>query len=139
MESPKKIILIEDNTGDVKLVNFALQQIDSPPDLLHFVYGDDFLDYVKETGLDGISVILLDFNLPKLNGLDVIQRLTRDFPELKTPIIVLSSSCSPIDIRQSYALGANAFVAKPIELDDFCASIEAIVGFWCNHNLLPEE
>lgn len=138
MESLKKIVLIEDNMGDVKLVQFALQQIDTPPTLVHFVYGDDFLKYVKETELENVSVILLDFNLPKLNGLDIIKKLNQNFPDLKTPVIILSSSCSPVDIRKSYALGANAFVAKPIELDRFCDSIDSIVNFWCNHNLLPE-
>ena len=139
MESLKKIVLIEDNAGDVKLVKFALEQLESPPELVHFSYGDEFLNYVEETQLENVCVILLDFNLPKLNGLDIIKRLGDNFPTLKTPVIILSSSCSPIDIRKSYSLGANAFVAKPIELDDFCASIESIISFWSEHNLLPDD
>lgn len=136
MDSESKVILIEDNSGDVKLVNFAMRNIENAPELLHFDYGKDFLAWVDENGLDDVLLILLDFNLPMLNGQDIMNRLNEQYTDVRPPIVILSSSCSPIDIKKSYALGANAFVAKPVELDDFCETIEVTIKFWCDLNLL---
>ncbi|MCB0649770.1 MAG: response regulator [Saprospiraceae bacterium] len=139
MDSQAKVVLIEDNSGDVKLIKFALKNVKNAPELIHFDYGKDFLAWAEENGLDEISLILLDFNLPMLNGQDIMQMINSRFPDSKPPIVILSSSCSPIDIKKSYALGANAFVAKPVELDDFCETIEVTIKFWCDHNLLQAE
>ncbi len=136
MDSESKIILIEDNSGDVKLINFALKNIENAPQLMHFDYGRDFLAWAEENGMDEVSLILLDFNLPMLNGQDIMQLLNERFGDHRPPVVILSSSCSPVDIKKSYALGANAFVAKPVELDDFCETIEVTVKFWCDLNLL---
>jgi len=136
MDSESKVILIEDNSGDVKLINFALRNIENAPELLHFDYGKDFLAWVDENGLDDVLLILLDFNLPMLNGQDIMNRLNEQYADVRPPIVILSSSCSPVDIKKSYALGANAFVAKPVELDDFCETIEVTIKFWCDLNLL---
>jgi two-component system response regulator len=139
MDSQAKVILIEDNSGDVKLIRFAMKNLENPPELLHFDYGKDFLAWAEKNGLDEISLILLDFNLPMLNGQDIMQKLNAQFPSSKPPVVVLSSSCSPIDIKKSYNLGVNAFVAKPVELDDFCETIETTLKFWCDQNLLTAE
>jgi DNA-binding response OmpR family regulator len=136
MDSESKVILIEDNSGDVKLINFAMRNIEHAPELIHFDYGKDFLAWVEENGLDDVVLILLDFNLPMLNGQDIMNLMNERHTDVRPPIVILSSSCSPVDIKKSYALGANAFVAKPVELDDFCETIEVTIKFWCDLNLL---
>lgn len=139
MDSPTKVILVEDNSGDVKLIRFTLKNMKNAPELLHFDYGKNFLEWAEEHGMDDVALILLDFNLPMLNGQDIMMRLNEQFPDGRPPVVVLSSSCSPIDIRKSYHLGVNAFVAKPVELDDFCETIEVTIKFWCDHNLLKAD
>ena len=139
MDGESKVILIEDNSGDVKLINFALRNMEHPPELLHFDYGRDFINWAVENGLEDVALILLDFNLPMLNGQDIMHLVNEKFGDARPPVVILSSSCSPVDIKKSYALGANAFVAKPVELDDFCNTIETTIKFWCDLNLLTAQ
>lgn len=134
-----KIILVEDSISDVKLTQYALDQLTPTPELVHFPAGEDlflFLDQNKDADND-FSLILLDLNLPKMSGLDILRGLRRREDISRLPVVIFSSSKKDTDVLSCYENGANAYVQKPLTLDDFDRAMEAIVNFWSYANLTP--
>lgn len=138
---PIEILLVEDNEGDVYLLkaSFADAKI---PNRIH-VAGDgaQALSMLsKQAPYESFvtpDIILLDINLPKVNGRDVLEKVKSD-PELcNIPVIVLSSSNVPDDILEAYNLHANSFVTKPADLDQFIEVAKAIEDFWMGIVKLP--
>lgn len=137
MQPPKKlqIILVEDSISDAKLTQYALSQLSPAPDLLHFEAGEDFFLFLDNHKIDAFSLILLDLNLPKMNGLEILQALRRRHDLGRLPVVMFSSSKKETDVLSSYEYGANAYVQKPLTLDDFDRAMEAIVNFWSYANI----
>ncbi len=136
-----QILLIEDNPGDVRLTEEVLKQsgagcsitaLRDPEEALQLLRGEG-----PHAGKIVPEIIFLDLNLPKLSGLDVIQRIrgTDDLGHI--PIVVLSSSENPEEIRNAYRCGANCFVRKPAELDQFISFMTTTYEFWCGIVVLP--
>jgi chemotaxis family two-component system response regulator Rcp1 len=117
------ILLVEDNPGDVRLTQEALNE-GRIENKLHVVFdGVEAIEFLSKTGKHKNAIvpdlILLDLNLPKMNGLEVLEKIKND-PELKLiPVIVLTTSQSENDIHASYAMHVNCFVSKPVEYDSF--------------------
>jgi len=138
---PVTVLLVEDNPPEVHLVEEILRDV-AAPIALHVVHdGAAALEFVRRTGafttVARPGLILLDLNLPKVDGRDVLAALKGD-PELRAiPIIVLSVSTDPADVAGCYALGANAFVTKPVGLGDFFQAVRAIDAFWLRTTSLP--
>ena len=135
------LLLVEDNPGDVHLVQHALKRAGAEHRMASVPDGTAALAYLRRQGqyLDSPrpDVILLDLNLPKRSGLEVLRELKSD-PELQDiPVVVLTSSDTPRDVRQSYALNANCFITKPAELHDFLSVVRVIETFWCRTVRLP--
>ncbi|MBX2808388.1 MAG: response regulator [Cellvibrionaceae bacterium] len=136
-----KILMVEDNPGDVELtreamnsgkLNNTLYVVDDGEQALDFLYRRG--DYVDSPRPD---LILLDLNLPKINGREVLAEVKGD-PALSTiPIIILSSSADTKDIQASYALNANSFVTKPVRIEEFLRVTQAIEHFWIEIVKLP--
>jgi len=129
-----KIVLVEDNIADVKLIGLTLQGLSHEIEMLHYPNGQEFLDDFPNIYKD-ISLILLDLNMPKLGGKEVLQNLSQHIDWKKLPVVIFTSSSHFKDIDDCYALGANAYVIKPIEIFDFESTINTVVEFWCNTNL----
>ncbi|MEM7657469.1 MAG: response regulator [Bacteroidota bacterium] len=132
-----KILLVEDNPGDILLAKEALK-INSPQpnsyELLVQSDGENALNYlfdqVKEGQVDRPDLILLDLNLPRKNGLEVLKALKAD-PFLKTiPVIVFSTSASEADISTSYSYHANCYITKPVDFNDFVTVMGSILCYW---------
>ncbi len=135
MNLDKKIILVEDNMGDVQLVRFVLEKMDTPYQFIQFDSGMDLLEYSKDNSLEDIAVILLDYNLPKLNGKEMLTEIRKN-PILRyVPVVLFSSSSAPSDIRECYEMGVNGFVTKPLDYVAFCKTIEDIIHFWVEQNI----
>ena len=136
------ILLVEDNPGDVRLTQEALNdgRIENK---LHVVFdGVEAIEFLSKTGKHKNAIvpdlILLDLNLPKMNGLEVLEKIKND-PELKLiPVIVLTTSQSENDIHASYAMHVNCFVSKPVEYDSFMSVIKSIEDFWFTIVKLPQ-
>ena len=133
----KKILLIEDNLNDVELTKRALQKSNILNELIVAEDGVEGLKYFfGEDGKDGCSVedlpvvILLDINLPRVNGLDVLRRLRTHEKTKLLPVIILTSSNEEKDIITSYNLGANSFVRKPVNFNEFAEAIRVLGLFW---------
>ena len=136
------ILLVEDNPGDVRLTQEALNE-GRIENKLHVVFdGVEAIEFLSKTGkhknANVPDLILLDLNLPKMNGLEVLEKIKND-PELKLiPVIVLTTSQSENDIHASYAMHVNCFVSKPVEYDSFMSVIKSIEDFWFTIVKLPQ-
>jgi two-component system, chemotaxis family, response regulator Rcp1 len=137
----RSILLVEDNAGDVRLTREALREADVSVELTAVPDGEQALAFLRGEGAHaGVArpdLILLDLNLPKKNGLEVLEEIKRD-PELRrTPVIMLTTSSSARDVAACYDRGVNCYVVKPLDLDDFTRLVHAINSFWFEDAQLP--
>ena len=137
MKTAKKIILAEDNIADVELTKLAFKELDLNLEVYHVFDGQQLLDYLKGQSFDEIALILLDLNMPKMGGLDVLKLMYEDEELAKLPVVVFTSSAHKSDVQACYEFGANAYVSKPIDINDFHKTITAIANFWTEINVLP--
>jgi chemotaxis family two-component system response regulator Rcp1 len=136
-----QILLVEDNPADAELVEEAFR--DCPfPYQLHFAEdGVVALQFLRRQGRFAAAprpdMILLDLNLPKKDGREVLQELKAD-PILQTiPVIVLTTSDDDADVHRAYGLHANCYLTKPVDLDDFLHKVRSIENFWLTMVRLP--
>jgi CheY-like chemotaxis protein len=137
------VLLIEDNPVQILLLQEILEESGVGMDLRVSEDGEAALASLR--GQDGKEksnrpdLIMLDLNLPGMDGFQILKEIKED-RELQTiPVIVLSTSQADEDIRQCYRLGANCYIIKPVDLDEFIKVIRAIESFWCHTARLPTE
>jgi len=140
------VLLVEDNPRDVRLIQRAFNKADVPHALFIVNDGDDALAYLAEANGHAESstahrpdLILLDLNLPRMNGHDVIRECKQDVRFKQIPIVVLTTSRHDEDIRRAYAAGANAYLLKPVEFSRFVEIVHQLSCFWSNSVELPPE
>lgn len=140
------VLLVEDNPRDVRLIQRAFDKADVSHrlDIVHD--GDEALTYLAESSVHTASsiaqrpdLILLDLNLPRMNGLDVLRECKQDRRFKQIPIVVLTTSGYDEDIRRAYAEGANAYLLKPVEFSRFIEIVHQLNHFWLNAVELPPE
>ena len=143
--SLRPILLAEDNPNDVELVVTALKDARLLNEIVTVGDGAQALDYLFRrgpyAGRNGLSpaVIMLDLKMPKVDGREVLRQI-RDHPELRTvPVVVLTSSREESDLMQSYQLGVNAYVVKPVVFEEFAAAVGKLGFFWALLNEPPPE
>ncbi len=137
----RTILLVEDNAGDVRLTREALREANVAVELTAVPDGERALAYLRgegeHAGAPRPDLVLLDLNLPKKNGLEVLEEIKAD-PELRrTPVIMLTTSSSARDVTACYDRGVNCYVVKPLDLDDFTRLVRAINSFWLEVARLP--
>ena len=135
---PAEILLVEDNRGDVLLTRKALQSAQIENRLSVAESGEAALERLRDEAQALPDLILLDLNLPRMSGRDVLGQIKADARLRHIPVIILSSSAAEQDIARSYALHANAYVVKPVDLDSFRAAISTIEQFFFFLVELPE-
>jgi two-component system response regulator len=131
------ILLVEDNRDDVELTITALAEAKITNPVVVARDGVEALDYLFGTGShagrdakDQPVVVLLDIKLPLLNGLDVLKRIRADERTRRTPVVMLTSSPEPVDIANTYDLGANGYVRKPVEFENFVTAARQLGLYW---------
>jgi two-component system response regulator len=136
---PPSIVLVEDNPDDELLTIRSFKKNNLNYDITVLRTGEEAIDYFNEQGsADSPLFVLLDLNLPKKSGLEVLQQL-RAMPEgNRIPVIVLTSSVEPADLTACYDNGANAYVQKPIQFEQFTKAVKTFVDFWIDLNRTPE-
>ena len=136
-----KILLIEDNPGDMRLLKEAFVETTTPHDLLMAYDGEEalaLLEFEKSNGeAQRIDLIVLDVNLPKRNGHEVLRTIKSDPVLTRIPVLMLSSSDAPTDVRTAYDLHANAYLRKPTGLTDYLELVDNIRHFWLHTVSLP--
>ena len=135
------ILLVEDNPGDVRLACEALTENHVKHKLYHVEDGMQALDFLHNNGIYQSSpkpdLILLDLNLPKINGHQVLAEIKSDESLKKIPVVILSISHSEEDIARSYDLNANCYVTKPLDINEFIEVFGRIQNFWLKTVRLP--
>jgi two-component system response regulator len=140
----KLVLLVEDNATDEKLAVRALARSGVAHSLVIVRDGAEALDYLFATGTHAQrdnalvpAVVLLDLQLPRIDGLEVLRRIRADHRTKHLPVVVLTASRRVEDIEKCYALGGNAFVRKSVEFQDFLEAMKTIALFWLSLNEAP--
>jgi CheY-like chemotaxis protein len=131
LSRPKEILVVEDSVTDTKMVLWALDRNKHGKSVVTLIDGDQAMAYLRQRE-DGFvpALILLDLNLPKRDGWQVLAECKAD-PALRgIPIVVFSTSRLESDVKRCYALGTNSFISKPFDLDEFQKAIALIEDYW---------
>jgi CheY-like chemotaxis protein len=133
------ILLVEDNATDAELCMRALKKSNLANNLRWVKDGAEALEALlgPAAGCCEPRVVLLDLRLPKIDGLDVLQKLRADRRTRMTPIVILTSSKEERDIAKAYELGANSFITKPVEFDEFVETVKQLGLYWLLVNKPP--
>jgi two-component system, response regulator len=139
----KTILLVEDNPDDEALTLRAVRK-HMPHPIAVARDGAEALDFLFGTGLHACRdtsvpplLVLLDLKLPKVNGLEVLRRMREDSRTRSIPVVVFTSSTEEQDILDSYRLGANSYIRKPVDYGQFCEDMKQVMNYWLCVNQLP--
>lgn len=136
------VLLIEDNPGDVRLTQEFLSDNPNINKLVAILDGDEGLKYLKQEGIYANeklpSIVILDLNLPKKNGFEVLKEIKTDLTLKHLPVIVLTSSESETDIQKCYNLHANCYISKPVDFENFSKLFNSLINFWCRIAKVPK-
>ena len=133
----KEILLVEDNPDDVELTRLAFEEANVANHLIVVRDGAEALDYIFARGRYASrdasalpSIVLLDLNLPKLDGREVLQAIRAHPATRDLPVIVLTTSAEPFDVEASYALGVNSYIQKPVDFEQFVWAVRQVGLYW---------
>lgn len=136
-----KFLLVEDNVGDVLLTKRAVSRMASPVDLSVAIDGVDALSFLRKEGrytqAPRPQLILLDLHLPRKDGRQVLREVKADADLRTIPIIILTTSSAPADIKNAYELHANGYLSKPVGFEGFVQMLDAVNHFWLTVAHLP--
>jgi two-component system, response regulator len=140
-----EILLVEDNNADAQLTIRELRKHNMANNLIHVKNGAEALEFIFATGEYATSreinhapkVILLDIQMPKVNGLEVLEKIKADPRTRSIPVVILTSSKESPDIQNSYALGANSYIVKPVNFEGFATAIKNLGFYWLLLNEPP--
>jgi two-component system, chemotaxis family, response regulator Rcp1 len=139
---PVEVLLIEDNPGDVRLLEEAFRELHADIRMRVAKDGAEGLELVQKAITNKIDewpdLILLDLNLPKISGHDVLARIKNNPETRRIPVIILTSSRAEFDVRQAYDCHANAYLRKPSTLEGLISAAEQIKSFWLELVTLPQ-
>jgi chemotaxis family two-component system response regulator Rcp1 len=141
MSDDIQILLVEDNPGDVRLTKEALRGAKVANELHVVGDGEEAIDFLRQRGRHTDAprpdIVLLDLNLPRIDGGEVLADIKADADLARIPIIVLTSSSADVDIQQAYQLHANCFISKPVDFTEFIGAVRSLEGFWLKIVRLP--
>ena len=135
------ILLVEDNADDEELTISSLRDAGIRHEIAVARDGAEALDYLFRKGKHAEAkrplLVLLDLKLPKVGGLEILKRMREPGPLRTTPVVIFTSSKEERDLIESYHLGANSYVQKPVDFDDFAVAVEQLGVFWLTRNQYP--
>jgi len=140
--NPGKILLVEDNPDDVALTLRALKSHNITNEVIVAQDGAQALDYLFGAKANALgdelpAVVLLDLKLPKINGMEVLQRIRADEGTRLLPVVILTSSDEERDVIEGYSLGANSYVRKPVDFVEFTQAAKQLGLYWLLMNRAP--
>lgn len=138
-----EVLLVEDNPGDVRLAMEALKEAKLANHVSVAGDGEEALAFLRKEGKHASAVrpdlILLDLNLPKKDGREVLAEIKKDSDLKRIPVVILTTSTAEEDILKAYNLHANCYVSKPVDFDKFTQVVKHIENFWFTVVLLPSD
>jgi two-component system response regulator len=144
--SEVEILLVEDDSADAELAMRSLKKSSALKNIVHVKDGAEALEFIFCIGRYAgrnfemkPKIILLDINMPKINGIDVLRRIKADEQTKTIPVIVLTSSKESPDIKTCYQLGANSYLVKPVEFDNFLKVVAELDLYMTFLNLFPKQ
>lgn len=141
LEEPIEILLVEDNPGDVRLIQEAFKELSTDVTLCAVTDGDEALEVLSNRRADESAsipdLVLLDLNLPRMGGLEFLEAIQETPAFARLPVLVLTSSNACEDVLESYELAANAYLTKPTDPDEFTSMVETVAEFWFKRAALP--
>lgn len=133
-----EVLLIEDNPDDAELTIRVLKKHNLANNLVHLQDGEEALEFIFAKGNNNIpKLILLDLKMPKVDGIEVLRKIKNDAQKKIIPVVILTSSKEERDVVESYALGVNAYVVKPVEFEKFVEAVAQLGLFWLILNQPP--
>jgi CheY-like chemotaxis protein len=136
-----QILLVEDNPGDIRLTKEALRGARVTNELHVVGDGEEAIEFLYQRGVHAEAprpdIVLLDLNLPRVDGNEVLSQIKADPDLANIPIIVLTSSSAKADIERAYELHANCFISKPVDFTEFIGAVRSLEGFWLKIVRLP--
>jgi len=140
--TPVQLLLVEDNPGDVRLTREAFREVDGSVQLHVAADGVEAMAFLRREGVHGDAprpdFILLDLNLPRMDGREVLSHIKADDDLHTIPTVILTTSDADADILKSYELNANAYLKKPVTLEAFESLVRSINDFWLTKVILPQ-
>ncbi|MBI5000542.1 MAG: response regulator [Euryarchaeota archaeon] len=140
MNKPRKILLVDDNPDDVKLTKMALTKSNIANDIDVARNGVEAIEYLfgkRRNGNNLPAVVLLDLKMPKVDGLEVLKRIRGEERTKLLPVVVLTTSTEERDIIESYELGCNSYVCKPVDFNNFAEAVKQLGLYWLVINEIP--
>jgi CheY-like chemotaxis protein len=139
MQPQKSILLVEDDNVDAMTVKRAMRDLNVGHNVIHSINGEEALKYLNGPDKEKPLLILLDLNMPKMNGIEFL-KIVKTNPELKTiPIIVLTTSKEKRDVFESFELGASGYMVKPVDYTKFVEILGKIMSYWGSSELPKQE
>ena len=139
--SPVEILLVEDNPGDVRLIGEAWKECSVRTHLSVVRNGEEAMSFLRREGgfasAPRPDLVLIDLNLPRKDGRELLTEIRQDPDLRRLPVIVLTTSKAEVDVLRCYDLQANCYIIKPVGLDRLCEVLKSIQNFWFNVATLP--
>lgn len=140
---PIEVLLVEDSPGDVRLTREALKEGKIRNNLSHVPDGVEAMAYLRHEGqyadVPKPDIVLLDLNMPRKDGREVLAEMKADARLKRIPVVVLTTSEAEQDILKTYDLHANCYITKPVDLDQFISIVRSVENFWLQLVKLPRE
>ena len=134
-----EILLVEDNPDDAELAIRALKKHKLANNLMHLKDGEEAVNFLFSSQSPIPKLILLDLKMPKIDGIEILKKLKSDPQKKVIPVVVLTSSKEEKDIVESYRLGVNAYIVKPVDFEKFVSAVTEIGLFWLVLNQPPKQ
>lgn len=137
LEGVRKVLIIDDEKSWGILVQAAMKNISEDVEVISFTKAEDALSFLINTK-DSIHIVLLDLQMPGMDGYEVLEQIKDRFQQWIVPIVVFSSNVNEKNVSKSYALGANSYIDKPHNFADLIKICEEIIEYWFGTNRLPD-
>ncbi|MDB5271842.1 MAG: response regulator [Chitinophagaceae bacterium] len=138
MNHAVEILLVEDNPDDAELAIRALRKSNLANHLLHLYDGEEALEYLFNEKNSKPKIVLLDLKMPKIDGIEVLRQLKTNERTRTIPVVMLTSSKEDRDIIETYQLGVNAYIVKPVDFEQFGKAVTQLGMFWLVLNQTPQ-
>ncbi|MGH8073519.1 MAG: response regulator [Lysobacter sp.] len=145
MSTIRTILLAEDSPADAEMAIDALRDANLANQVVHVEDGVEAMDYLLRRGRwadrkdEDPAVLLLDIKMPRMDGLEVLRTMRENESLRRIPVVMLTSSAEESDLARSWDLGVNAYVVKPVDIDQFFAAVKTLGQFWAVYNEVPAD